>query len=247
MSNFLQRVAAAVIQPQTKLRPILGSVFAPPTLRSPKDVLPAEVEIASQTFAPHHQEPIATPSFDASDRTGRDRLSPATAHEDFSPSHSPRSLNNDPLLLPVFNSPNELRKPTQAHSFAEDLNVASEPSQPAAADRSGVPASYQPQIVVGQQPAPKLAPYQPLIAASQQAAPRLQPHESMPTSAMIRTSRAEAARRAQPVQREPDEVHIHIGRIEVAAVPQQAPRPAAAAARRSINLTDYLARNGRSG
>lgn len=230
MSNFLQRVAAAVIQPQAKLQPILGSIFAPATLRSPADSFPADAEISSQTFAPHRQEPMAAPSFDTSRLAGRDRLLPTTAQEEFSPARSNRSLAADQPLLPVV-SPGNLRKPTHAHPFIEDLGPASESSKPAAANQSTSPASYQP-----------------LIAASQQPAPKLQPREPMPAAAAMRPSRAEAARRSQPAQREADEIHIHIGRIEVAAITQQAPRPTAAAARRSLNLDDYLRRgNGRPG
>jgi len=230
MSNFLQRVAAAVIQPQARLQPILGSIFAPATLRSPADSFPAEAEISSQTFVPHRQEPIAAPSFDTSRLAGRDRLFPTT-QEDFSPARSNRSTAADQPLLPAFSSPGDLRKPTHAHPFMEDLGPASESSKPAAANHSA-----------------SLGSYQPLIVASQQPAPKLQPREPMPTSAAIRTSRAEAARRSQPAQREADEIHIHIGHIEVAAITQQAPRPATAAARRSLNLDDYLRRgNGRQG
>jgi hypothetical protein len=170
-------------------------------------------------------------------------LSPATAPEDFSPAHSSRSLNTD-LLLPFFNSPNKLRTPLQAHLFSEDTEPASATSNPAAANHSASPLMN---IDAAQQSASKLSPYQPLIAAMQQSAPKLHPREPMPASVAIRAPRTEAARRSQPAQHEPDEVHIHIGRIEVAAIPQQVARPAAAAARRSINLSDYLARNGRPG
>src|SRR5262249_9570037 len=46
---------------------------------------------------------------------------------------------------------------------------------------------------------------------------------------------------------EPNEVHVHIGRIEVTAVPQPAPpkRRAPASARGSMSLTDYLAQRQR--
>ncbi len=227
MSNFLQRVAAGVVQPQARLRPMLGSIFAPSALRSPEATLPAEAEIASRTFSPHRQEPI-TPNFNASI---------PIVQEDFSPVNPHRSPNSDPLPL---NTPSELRKPTQAHPFTGDSDRTSKSLKPA--------ASYQPQIAADQQTAAKPQAYEPLLAAMQQPSPRLQPHEPVPTATTIRSSRAEAARRSQPAQREPDEVHIHIGRIEVAAITQQAPRPAAAAARRSLNLGDYLKHgNGRSG
>jgi hypothetical protein len=49
-------------------------------------------------------------------------------------------------------------------------------------------------------------------------------------------------------EREPDEIQIHIGRIEVTAVPQAVPRPAPPPLRKSISLNDYLKRGeGRSG
>lgn len=41
---------------------------------------------------------------------------------------------------------------------------------------------------------------------------------------------------------EPDEIHIHIGRIEVAAVAPPPPRAAAPAPRKGINLDEYLRR-----
>jgi hypothetical protein len=217
MSNFLQRVAASVIQPQSKLRPILGSVFAPPVLRSAEAPLSAEAQIASQTFLPHRQESVAPPAFNASTPAGRDSLLPAIAQEEFSPVSSHRSPNTDQVPLIAVTSLGELQKPTQAHPQTENL------------DRSL--ASLKPAAAVS---------YQPLIAAMQETSPRLQPREPMPAAATIRSARAEAARRSQPAQREPDEIHIHIGRIEVAAIPQQAPRPAATAARRSLNLSDYL-------
>lgn len=244
MSNFLQRVAAAAIQPPARLHPILGSIFASSTLRSPKDFSRTEVEIATQTLAPHRHEPVADPSFDASDRTGRDRLSPATAPEDFSQTNSPRSFNADPPLLPDFNSISEPRTPTPVHPLSEASAPTINAATPTAVHLS---TSHDAEIAAIQQPASKPSPYQPLIAAMQQTAPRLHPHEPFTALAAIRASRIEAARRTQPAQREPDEVYIHIGRIEVAAVPQQTARPAATAARRSINLSDYLARNGRSG
>lgn len=238
MSNYLQRAAAAVIQPQTRLRPMLGSIFAPTALRSAGVPLPVEAEVASQTFSLHRQEPIATPTFNIAIPTASDRLLPTIVQEDFASLSPHRSLNNDPLLQTAFNTPSELRKPTQARPPSEDSDRPSASLKPA--------ASYQPQMAASLQPAPKPQPYQPLIAAIQQPSPRLQPHEPMPTAATIRSARPEGARRSQPLQREPDEIHIHIGRIEVAAITQQTTRPAAVAARRSLNLDDYLKHsNGR--
>jgi hypothetical protein len=49
-------------------------------------------------------------------------------------------------------------------------------------------------------------------------------------------------RRAAASRSEPDEIQIHIGRIEVTAVPQALPRPAPAPPSKSINLDEYLKR-----
>jgi hypothetical protein len=44
-------------------------------------------------------------------------------------------------------------------------------------------------------------------------------------------------------ERDADEIQIHIGRIEVTAVPPAPPRPAAPPTRRSLRLEEYLRRN----
>jgi hypothetical protein len=230
MSNFLQRVAATVIQPRARLHPMVGSIFAPSTLSLPAEFSSTQTEISSQTFA-SHQEPMTASRFDTSSQAfvsqpfaSEDRLFSATPHEDSSLARSNQSPAADQPLLPAFD---DLRWPSHRHQFAED--AAFEFSKSATANQLAPPG-----------------PYQPLIAATQQPAPKLQPRESLPTSTAARTS--EAARRAQPAQREADEIHIHIGRIEVAAIAQPSPRPVAVAARRSLNLDEYLRRgNGRPG
>ncbi len=230
MSNFLQRVAAAIIQPKAKLQPMLGSIFAPATLYAPTETLPPE--IASQTVAPRRHEPS---NFDgpnqavarhASETGGR--WFPATRQEDFSPAYSSRSPTADQPLLPTFSNTADPRGPTHTHPSAENSPF-----------ESSKPAANQPTAPI---------PYKPLIAAGQQPPPRLQPLDTLSNSGAARASTSEAARRFQPAQREADEIHIHIGRIEVAAIAQPVPRPAAAAARRSLNLDEYLRRgNGRPG
>ena len=233
MSNFLQRVAATVIQPKARLQPMFGSIFAPATLPSPAEFFPAQAEISSQTIASHRHERMTAPHSDTSSQAlashafeTQDRLFPTNPHEDSSLSRLNRSSTTDQPLLPAYD---DFRGPSHRHQFAEDpafeFSKSANANQLASSD-----------------------PYQPLIAASQQTAPKLHPRESPPTPTAARTRGAEAGRRAQSAQREADEIHIHIGRIEVAAIAQPAPRPAAAAARRSLNLDEYLGRgNGRRG
>jgi hypothetical protein len=232
MSNFLQRVAATVIQPRARLHPMVGSIFAPSTLSLPAEFSSTQTEISSQAFAPHRHEPThfdgSSHAFASRPFSNEDRLFPATLPEDSSSARSNLSPSADQPLLPVFNS---VGGRTEPHSSAEDAGPIFESSEVAAANHSVSPD-----------------PDQPLIAAGRQPPPGLQPRESPPTAAVARTFASEAARRTQPAQREADEIHIHIGRIEVAAIIQPSPRPAAAAARRSLNLDEYLKRgNGRPG
>jgi hypothetical protein len=104
-------------------------------------------------------------------------------------------------------------------------------------------AGFASQHQLSQTEAPGL--YRPLVRASATVSNPL----SLPHQAEARAAgnpSAEVSGRPSPA-REPDEIHIHIGRIEVAAISQPAPRPAAPPARKSLDLSDYLKRgNGRS-
>ncbi len=51
--------------------------------------------------------------------------------------------------------------------------------------------------------------------------------------------------RSAPAQREPDEIQIHIGRIEVTAVPQAPVRTVTKPSRKGMNLEEYLSRRDR--
>jgi hypothetical protein len=208
---------------------MLGSVFAPAMLYSAAE--PFQAEVSAQTVAPRRHEPHTAPRSDTSSPAladhpdGNNRLFPSV-HEDSSPARFNRSPATDQTLLPAFDNLSDSRSQAHPHGFFED-----------SAFEFSKPTTNQP---LGP------SPYQPLIAASQPPPPRLQPRDSLPNTAPARTAPSEAARRFQPSQRETDEIHIHIGRIEVAAISQAAPRPAAAAARRSLNLDEYLRRgNGR--
>lgn len=105
--------------------------------------------------------------------------------------------------------------------------------------------------------------YQPLIATSTpmpsgsaEAAEGPRPSEPARFAPELQAASQRAAanqalaRRTPPQMRspiQPDEIQIHIGRIEVIAVPPPAARPAAPPARRGQSLDEYLSRsNGRS-
>jgi hypothetical protein len=79
--------------------------------------------------------------------------------------------------------------------------------------------------------------------------PRKEP-EPRTIAAQVNAHRQQAPvlQPSRPAQQQPEDIQIHIGRIEVLAVPQTSPRPAAAPVRKGLNLDEYLSRrNGRSG
>jgi len=81
----------------------------------------------------------------------------------------------------------------------------------------------------------------------QSQAPRKEP-EPRTIAAQVNTRRQQAPASPPPRPAQPEEIQIHIGRIEVLAVPQAVSRPAAAPARKGLSLDEYLSRrNGRSG
>jgi hypothetical protein len=84
------------------------------------------------------------------------------------------------------------------------------------------------------------APYRPVVADNL-VYPDVKPFRSLaPLSPEMH--KADKAQRG----READEIQIHIGRIEVTAVPPAPARPAALPVRKSVKLEEYLKR-GRSG
>lgn len=86
-------------------------------------------------------------------------------------------------------------------------------------------------------PQPEPLPEEPRPVAIRQLTPRLKPAQPDPAPfpEPAKAGRHDEARVSGDIQ-------IHIGRIEVTAVPPPVPRPAAPPARKSINLGEYLKR-----
>jgi hypothetical protein len=222
MSNFLQRVVATVIQPKVKLQPMLGSIFAPRTFYSPAEFSP--IEISSQTLIPDGDEPATAPRFDTSSQFFTKNALETEDRWLRSTAHEDSSVSRPNR------SPSAYQPLLPAFDSPRNLRT---PAQSEALVEDSPLESLKPAA----DPAASPTSRQRLIAVSQSPPSRLQPLDS-PSN----------PRRFQPAQREPDEIHIHIGRIEVAAIAEPAPRPAAAQARRSVNLDEYLRRsNGRPG
>ncbi|MGA8575379.1 MAG: hypothetical protein WB609_06770 [Candidatus Cybelea sp.] len=73
--------------------------------------------------------------------------------------------------------------------------------------------------------------------------PRRRPIAANPNEA-VRIDRGPSASPRAARERRTDDIQIHIGRIEVVAVPPASPRPIAVPARKSLSLDEYLQRRG---
>lgn len=222
MSGFLHRLAGTVLRPQQRIHPQVGSLYA----------------------GQHLEPEIETPA--------NDRKAPQSSR-----------------VLPRESSPQE-REAVSKISFTEQdrnsLAARVERLEPATLElEDGHPQAALParrEHSAQSQPIAEAQPYKPLLGASAVLKTSEGPAEaqnsfySVPEVSVARTKRGllpnaspgPMTHAARSERREPDEIQIHIGRIEVTAVPQTPPPTPARAARTAPSLAEYLhRRDGRAG
>jgi hypothetical protein len=275
MSHLFQRLALMVTQPATalKLRPLSGSIYAPPRQFFAEDVgVNVGEERDDAVSRPRREPPVreasppgvspllpsprdenpmaASPesaeaaSFIA--LTSRvDDLAPERAHPAATPHAQGRGAIRPPRLIAVSSEaePSErIESGSQGASTTRAVPDGSrrEPLLPAAnPNAASAPAAASVSLSATQ------------LSASATVAARVVPllPARMPAAEARRAVTPQPSHGAASPASEGDEIHIHIGRVEVAAVSPPAARPAPpAAARKSLNLEEYLRRgNRRSG
>ena len=240
MNNFLQHIVAGVAPAQrlshSRLQPILGSVFAPISQVGMHEE-PADPFNFSETAEYRSQTTELGGSAASPANLHGSLLSPAPS--DYPTSVVPHSsVQHYWPLLPQDVTPRGDRNaarvadavaPESGDTFGHMTREES-PSRTAHASLTSTATGDNSQ------------------AASNPFSQRLQP---LLASAPLVPSRIVPMRPAPPepqrqVHREPDEIHIHIGRIDVAAVSPSTPRAPAPQPRKSLSLDEYL-RRGRGG
>ena len=253
MSGYLQRLVSSARTPGTAIRPVLGSLFSASAHESTAERLPGVEEMINR----HQPEFLAKPSQPL--RAIRPGTEPSLSAHDIVPLQTPtrdsqaivdgtapETLQAEEQILISAQREGPSRISQGRTPFKPQMTSVPQGTDPALKTngegglREKTTESAEPLLERTQQRVVLHAPYRPVVADNLARAD-VKPFRSLaPLSSEMH--KAEKAQRG----READEIQIHIGRIEVTAVPPAPARPAALPVRKSVKLEEYLKR-GRSG
>lgn len=250
MTGYLQRLAASVSQPQPRLHPLVGSVFsgerqevaAPDLLQNDALAPTDDLNLISTTRtvsdspdgAVHQRDlaaddrveqhgAIASPAVDS--RIGRRRIEPEIFHP-LLPSKMPEvdisAMLPEAVPGDVTSALSGLQHDRRDTSSVGAVRMAH------AAVEDGATADRRNAIAAP--PVSGLGERAKMLAAVAGDAGK-------PARAEFSAPSRQSA--------QSDDIQIHIGRIEVTAVAQPTPRPAAAPARKAMSFPEYLGRRSR--
>jgi hypothetical protein len=244
MTGFLHRAVSGILQPKAALHPFVQPIFAAPSSRSDRESMPGRENVAVVPSVLNHpasidgaltaeparigQPPSLIESFMPIASVEQSRSSRVDHSEKFNIQRPERFAQGN---IPLFT---EGQSPREAESVRTSEAIPSLVSE------------YVPLIDT-------MAGGEKVMNAAQSSSLIPQRREDLGSVrsdlARMNLRRQASQQAAAPpaIPTQPDEIQVHIGRIEVIAVPQAATRPAAPAVRRGVNLDDYLSRsNGRS-
>ena len=261
MKGFLQRVAVNAIRPMPRTHPLVESIYATgpaadmaaPSLQFESTVRPASTEPRIRESSGYRLPEDRAQSDGMPTLLHTTNRSPNPAHRAVQDRFEPlvQSSNASFSMGPV---PEERRISEEITEAQPNAGAGSSPESDAARLSSGIRAR-----VWGDLPDVVERLLESKAADADEAAIVRQAAETLPAqlrrgASEIQAGAAQVNPRRQAFQpspapeAQPEEIQIHIGRIEVLAVPQAASRPAAAPVRKGLNLDEYLSRrNGRRG
>jgi hypothetical protein len=243
MKGYLRQLVAGAARGQARLRPFVGSIFSGESRDESADVRPAERNAEGSAPGTRRSEPAS-----AQPAAADPRSSPVETAWDSTPSRPVIPKSFAPLLPPEGAKDDSSRPRNQEMSLETPRLHASVVTTTMATD-SGTISPERGVVSRPSVPPPPVADRVEQRAA--EAGSRLLPvREGMHTTAGVvarRKSEERAAFERAPQKTAGDDIQIHIGRIEVTAVPPPVQRPASASASRSTSLKDYLkSRGGRA-
>jgi hypothetical protein len=275
MIGHLQRMVAAVARPQRAVRPLVGSLFIPPAqpaiaeessillapapLPNPaqRDLSAARESEAPQTTNQHthllqHTHPsrlvdssqfnVDRSNFDPEQFTS-DQFTPGTSPPSRSATQFPQEAASTQASA---DSPTAPNKATAKRAPFEVFEV--EGTTPIAKITPLVPREEEAGPFESRRPRPHQNQPSPLIHSSTQTGegPRAEIQAPGHAQRPRELERPARDRPTDPARRHSSEdIQIHIGRIEVIAVPTPVQRPVAVAARKTESLEEYLRRRDR--
>jgi hypothetical protein len=272
MSGYLQRIAASAIRQQPHVHPFVESIYAAGRRQeAPGFVSQAEAPSPGMP-TPGSSSPGLPSSHPSASIPPSEPSGQSSAPGVEVPSHrgprTPRVAGTAPSQPPAMPQPSNGELPVETNSSASQTfrpllplpGTRQQEAEMAHPARSPVPASAPAAPHSGASPSRAWA-FQPILEqvvaghVSSAPVPPDSPHPAaakrdIPVLASRATPRLAAApiaptRRAAPTQAQ--DIQIHIGRIEVVAVPPPAPRMAPPPARKGLTLDEYLSRgNGRA-
>jgi hypothetical protein len=235
MSGYLQRMVASARRPERAIHPIVGSLYAAPDFGRPAESFGIHEELlvsVSPALAYRPPQETGRPEVDrkpagADELSGEVLMKPSAADRT---TEVPRAPHEE-----VRGSPEVMSLPPQVAGAPRHTPTATAGTQRSTATPSalrGPTAIESPEPLFG----PMQAAANPPIESSRSAPPSLRP----PAQPRI----AAPGRSFPAAVRQNDQIEIHIGRIEVKAVPPAA-RPAPQRERKALNLDEYLKRGSR--
>jgi hypothetical protein len=264
MKGFLQRIAAAAIRPEPRLKPLVGSIYAGDPGMDFAEEKPSLV-----------LEPPLASGPQASLQTAAERVETRVTHR-HAHEPSPRELpvHHEPLIaMPQHFPPSLASVVTQLTAPRQSVPAPATSRQtvPAPAtqtpEHSGFKRAAAESVATTSLAATHSGPTEehslplpaipPPDSASQQSERRLE--QFMPIATRRELPQLAASTAKQPIPQlalaqkaaqanTGEEIQIHIGRIEVIAVPQSGTAAPASSRSRATSLDDYLKRrNGRAG
>lgn len=261
MKRYLQRLAASVARPRQGVHPFVGSIFSGALQEVAAEPLPQNYESASTDDG--KRVPTRTISSEPPpDQTRRPDSAPEdrveerpliarrTEHETFQPL-LPRTAAE--LEIPVMLPETALGDVASKHLPAKHLPAKQSPTKQSRAEQSPAIGSNKDRLDTSFADA---AGVEPLLVEdlptsswrgeiAQPPTQRLRESPAVVFADAGKRAKAEIFLPPRSSERGADDIQIHIGRVEVIAVPPAAPRPAAPPARKAMSLDEYLRQRDR--
>ena len=235
MSGFLNRIAARAVRPQTSVHPFAESIYS-----VARQTGTSEAAGVHEALSAHGEQGAAQSMALPVDPAGHSEEA-LTSHSEMQ-THQTVTVDDRRSIQPLL--PRQVAGLADASKHSSP-DAQSSPADSLAASHRGFSGQGEGLEYVPIVPGPFARSNAPEAGgvSSMQAL-----EESIAAARSKQNAQAAQVSQDKHAASQGDDVQIHIGRIEVVAVPQAPPRPAHSPARKGLSLEEYLRkRDGRAG